>query len=231
MLFHKSPDAYPINVSVIAFDLDGTLADTLPDLYAATNRLASDLGLGPVSEALVGGFVGRGIEHLVIELLGHAGLRVSSTRQTQLVAMFKTHYAKCVCDNTRLFPGVRETLEQLTRSGFYLACLTNKSESFTVPILKKLEIDYFFNRIICGDSLAHRKPDPLPLEHLADYFGANTNQVLLVGDSVTDTQCARNANSPVFCVPYGYRSGMGAEELDCDVLIDDARDILNLVKN
>jgi phosphoglycolate phosphatase len=231
MLFHKSPDAYPINVSVIAFDLDGTLADTLPDLCAATNRLASDLGRGPVSEALVGGFVGRGIEHLVIEFLGHAGLRVSSSRQAQLVSRFKSHYAQGVCDNTRLFLGVRETLEQLTRLGFSLACLTNKSKAFTLPILKKLEIECFFKRIICGDSLARRKPDPLPLEHLADYFDVNTSQVLLVGDSVTDTQCARNANSPVFCVPYGYRSGMGAEELDCDVLIDDVRDILNLVKN
>ena len=231
MLFHKSPDAYPINVAVIAFDLDGTLADTLPDLYAATNRLASELGLGPVSEALVGGFVGRGIEHLVIELLGHAGHRVSPTRQAQLVARFKTHYAQCVCDNTRLFSGVRETLEQLEESGFDLACLTNKSEAFTLPILKKLEIHHFFKRIICGDSLAQRKPDPLPLVHLAAYFGTNTSQVLLVGDSVTDTQCARNANSPVFCVPYGYRSGIGAEDLDCDVLIDDSRDILNLVKN
>ena len=231
MLFHKSPDLYPINVSVIAFDLDGTLADTLPDLYAATNRLANDLGFGTVDQALVKGFVGRGIEHLVIELLGHAGLHVSSTRQAQLVARFKTHYAQCVCENTRLFSGVRETLDQLTKSGFLLACLTNKSEAFTLPILKKLDIDYFFKRIICGDSLARRKPDPLPLEHLADCFGANTSQVLLVGDSATDTQCARNANSPVFCVPYGYRSGMGAEELDCDVLIDDARDILKLVKN
>ena len=117
MLFHKSPDVYPINVSVIAFDLDGTLADTLPDLCAATNRLATDLGLGPVSEALVGGFVGRGIEHLVIELLGHAGLRFSSTRQAQLVARFKAHYAQCVCDNTRLFSGVRETLERLEELG------------------------------------------------------------------------------------------------------------------
>jgi len=231
MLFHKSPDLYPINVSVIAFDLDGTLADTLPDLYAATNRLANDLGFGTVDQALVKGFVGRGIEHLVIKLLGHAGLDVSSTRQAQLVARFKTHYAQCVCDDTRLFPGVRETLEQLTELGFTLTCVTNKSEAFTVPILKKLEIDYFFKRIICGDSLAKRKPDPLPLEHLADYFCTDPSQVLLVGDSVTDTQCARNANSPVFCVPYGYRSGMGAEELDCDVLIDDARDILNLVKN
>ena len=231
MLFHKSPDAYPINVSVIAFDLDGTLADTLPDLCAATNRLASDLGLEPVSEALAGSFVGRGIDHLVIELLGHAGHRASPTRQAQLVARFKTHYAQCVCDNTRLFSGVRETLEQLEESGFDLACLTNKSEAFTLPILKKLEIHHFFKRIICGDSLAQRKPDPLPLVHLADCFGANTSQVLLVGDSSTDTQCARNANSPVFCVSYGYRSGMGAEELDCDVLIDDSRDILNLVKN
>ena len=231
MLFHKSPDLYPINVSVIAFDLDGTLADTLPDLYAATNRLANDLGFGTVDQALVKGFVGRGIEHLVTELLGHAGLHVSITRQAQLVARFKIYYAQCVCDNTLLFPGVRETLEELTGSGFTLACVTNKSEAFTVPILKKLEIDYFFKRIICGDSLAKRKPDPLPLECLADYFGTNPSQVLLIGDSVTDTQCARNANSPVFCVPYGYRSGMGAEELDCDVLIDDARDILNLVKN
>jgi len=231
MLFHKSSDAYPIKVSVVAFDLDGTLADTLPDLHVATNRLAIDLGLGPVSEALVGSFVGRGIEHLVIEFLGHAGLRVSSTRRAQLVASFKTHYAECVCDKTRLFSGVRETLEQLTGSGFSLACLTNKSEAFTVPILKKLEIYDFFKCIICGDSLAKRKPDPLPLERLADYFGTNPNHVLLVGDSVTDTQCARNANSPVFCVAYGYRSGMSADELDCDVLIDDVRDILTLVKN
>jgi len=231
MLFHKNPDAYPINVSVIAFDLDGTLADTLPDLYAASNQLARDLGVGPVSEALIRGFVGRGIEHLVSELLRHAGLCAPSDRGAELVARFKNHYAQCVCDSTRLFPGVEETLEQLRGSGFHLACLTNKSEAFTLPILQKLEIDHFFKRIICGDTLAKRKPDPLPLEYLADCFDVNLTEILLVGDSVTDTQCARNANSPVFCVPYGYRSGMIAEELDCDVLIDDARDIVRLVKN
>ena len=129
-----------------------------------------------------------------------------------------------------LFPGFASALEGLKRSGLGLACLTNKSELFTLPILKKLEVLDYFQEVVCGDTFAKRKPDPLPLRELAALFGVEPAHVLMVGDSKTDTACARNAGAPVVCVPYGYRSGMALAELDCDMVLSDPIDLLRLVR-
>ena len=99
-----------------------------------------------------------------------------------------------------------------------------------MPILKKLEVLDYFQEVVCGDTFAKRKPDPLPLREIAALFGVEPAHVLMVGDSKTDTACARNAGAPVVCVPYGYRSGMALAELDCDMVLSDTIDLLRLVR-
>ena len=230
MSIKKSRSASPYRVRAVAFDLDGTLAETLPDLHTATNLALSEIGIGEVSEASVKRYIGKGIEHLVQGLIQELDLINNSIDMAKLVSRFRSHYADNVCEGTYLFPHTLNVLKILNESGFGLACLTNKSKEFTYPILSKLGVEGWFQYIICGDSLAARKPDPLPLLTLADRFGVKTDQVLMIGDSKTDVDCARNAGSPVFCVPYGYRSGLSLADLDCDVVLDSPLDIIDLIE-
>ena len=218
------------DVSVIAFDLDGTLVDTLPDLHTATNLTLNDLGYDPVSPDLVRQHIGQGIEYLLLELFKDLGIQIEATDLNNIAQQFRAHYARHVCDDSELFPGIEHVLKTLQHRGLKMACLTNKSELFTGPILNKLGIRSYFQEVICGDTLEKRKPDPLPLRVLASRFGVDTRHVLMVGDSKTDTACARNAGAPVVCVPFGYRSGMALSDLDCDAILGDAEDLLNLIE-
>ena len=217
-------------VSVVAFDLDGTLVDTLPDLHAATNLTLHDMGYEAVSSRTVRQYIGQGIEYLLKELFTELNISHTAINFDEIAQQFRTHYAQHVCDQSALFPGIANALEGLKSSGIGLACLTNKSELFTQPILKKLEIWDYFQEVVCGDTFAKRKPDPLPLIELAARFDVGPSRVLMVGDSKTDTACARNAGAPVVCVPYGYRSGMALTELDCDLILNDPNDLLRLVR-
>ena len=218
------------DVSVVAFDLDGTLADTLPDLHTATNLTLNDLGFGPVSADVVRQYIGQGIEYLLLELFKDLEIPIEAAELKSFAQQFRTHYEHHVCDRSALFPGIDGVLKAFQHRGLNMACLTNKSELFTAPILDKLGIRSYFQEVICGDTLEKRKPDPLPLHVLASRFGVGTKQILMVGDSKTDTACARNAGAPVVCVPFGYRSGMTLAELDCDAVLDRAEDLLDLVR-
>ena len=217
-------------VSAVAFDLDGTLVDTLPDLHTATNLTLNDLCHDPVSANAVRQHIGQGIEYLLLELFKDLEIRAEVEDLQNIAQQFRAHYARHVCDKSELFPGIKNVLETLQHRGFKMACLTNKSELFTAPILKKLGIRSYFQEVVCGDTLEKRKPDPLPLRVLASRFGVDTRHVLMVGDSKTDTACARNAGAQVVCVPFGYRSGMALKDLDCDVMLGSAADLINLIK-
>jgi phosphoglycolate phosphatase len=108
----------------------------------------------------------------------------------------------------------------LKKTGYRLACITNKAEKFTVPLLKDTGLFDYFELILSGDSLPKRKPDPLPLLHACERFGITPDRMLLIGDSLNDTQAARAAGCHVFCVPYGYNRGRHVSELDLDAVVD-----------
>ncbi|MBA4740894.1 MAG: phosphoglycolate phosphatase [Burkholderiales bacterium] len=217
-------------VSVVAFDLDGTLADTLPDLHTATNLTLNDLGHDPVSTDVVRQYIGQGIEYLLVELFKDLKIYWEEAKLKSIAHRFREHYARHVCEHSVLFPGIETVLNTLQNRGLKMACLTNKSELFTAPILMKLGIRDYFQEVVCGDTLEKRKPDALPLRVLASRFSVDIKQILMVGDSKTDTACARNAGAPVVCVPFGYRSGMALAELDCDAVLGRAEDLLDLVR-
>jgi len=87
-----------------------------------------------------------------------------------------------------------------------------------------------FDEIICGDTLERKKPDPLPLIYCARQFGIEPGRLLMVGDSQTDTLCARAAGCPVVCVPFGYRSGKELHELDCDAIVPAVSSLFELIR-
>ncbi len=111
-------------------------------------------------------------------------------------------------------------MEQLRAAGFALACITNKAEAFTRPLLKDLRLADYFKLVVSGDSLPRRKPDPLPLLHACEIFGVSPGQSVLVGDSANDTEAARAAGMPVICVTYGYNRGLDVRSLSPVAVID-----------
>jgi phosphoglycolate phosphatase len=204
----------------VAVDLDGTLLDTLPDIAQAADRMLTDLGRPAAGEARVRGYIGRGIPRLVKRLLtGELHGEPDEASFQRALPLFEQHYRDTFVQHSRPFPGVAEGLERMRGAGLRLACVTNKAQSFTLPLLDQTGLAGYFDLVVSGDSLPRKKPDPLPLQHIAQRFGVAPAELLLIGDSDNDTECARAAGCPVVCVPYGYPGERQVRDLDCDAIV------------
>jgi phosphoglycolate phosphatase len=211
----------PLAVEAVVIDLDGTLLHTAPDLAEAANRMLAELQLPPIDEKLITTFVGNGVSRLIKRVLvrdmeGEPDAATFARAQP----IYEKHYAEVVSLSSRPFPDVIAGLDVLKQTGYRLACITNKAEKFTIPLLKDTGLYDYFELILSGDSLPRRKPDPLPLLHACEKFGVAPDKMLLIGDSLNDTQAARAAGCHVFCVPYGYNRGTDVRDLDLDAVVD-----------
>ena len=212
-------------VRAVAFDLDGTLLDTLPDLADAGNAMLVELDRPTVSEAVVRSFIGDGIERLVKRLL--EGRRDGEPPQDlfrRAHESFERHYRAGLDRRTRIYPGVVEGLVAFASAGLKLACVTNKAEAFTRPLLAAHGLDRHLDLVIGGDTLLRKKPDPLPLRHCASEFGIDTHALLMVGDSANDVLAARAAGCPVVCVAYGYTGDGHVRSLGADAIVENVLD-------
>ncbi len=221
---------FPIEIKAIAFDLDGTLVETLPDLHESALRMLAQLGLPAVPESVVRAYVGDGVDRLVKRLLtGTPDGEPDAATFERAAQAFRSHYASVLTRASHPFADAVATLEVLRGRGFKLACVTNKPARFTEPLLDGLALTARLDLVLSGDSLPRKKPDPLPLLHVANAFGIGPGQLLMVGDSPVDTAAARAAGCPVFCVPYGYRGTLAVQELDCDAIVPTLPDLLDLI--
>ena len=224
----------PLAVKMVMIDLDGTLIDSAPDLAASANRMLEALGMPTYEQAQVAQWIGNGVSRLVKRgLTGEMNAEPDAGLYERGYAIFLEAYAELVSDQSRPYPGVVEGLEKLQAAGFQLACITNKAEAFTVPLLQDLDLHKYFKLIISGDTLAKKKPDPLPLLHACEHFGITPDHGVLIGDSINDTQAARNAGMPVILVPYGYNRGQDVRELEPEAVIpslEQATEYLTLYK-
>ncbi|MGA7179149.1 MAG: phosphoglycolate phosphatase [Thiobacillaceae bacterium] len=211
---------FPISIRVVVIDLDGTLLDTAPDLARAAELMMAELGRPCPSLEAIQTYIGNGVSRLVKRVLtGQMDAEPEPALFDKALAVYQKYYGQHIADQSRPFAGVVEGLEAMRAAGFHLACITNKAEQFTYPLLKATGLFNYFELILSGDTLPRRKPDPLPLLHAARHFGVDISQVLLIGDSLNDTQAARAAGCPVFCVPYGYNRGRPVTELDLDAVV------------
>jgi len=209
------------NTQLILIDLDGTLVDSVPDLAHAVDAMLSDLGRPVAGEDRVRLWVGNGIERLVKRALtGELDAEPDSALYDQAFPVFYRHYQASNGRYSRLFPGIAEGLVQLAIRGYDLACVTNKAEAFTVPLLQALGIHDRFSVIVSGDTLEHKKPHPAPLLHAANARGVDAANSLMVGDSRHDVEAARRAGFGVACVTYGYNHGDDIRSAEPDAIID-----------
>lgn len=211
---------FPLAVEAVVIDLDGTLLHTAPDLAEAANRMLAEMGLAPIAEDLIKTYIGNGVSRLIKRVLtrsmdGEPAAELFATAQP----IYEKHYLEVVSLNSRPFPDVVEGLKAMKQAGYRLACITNKAAKFTIPLLKDTGLHDYFELILSGDSLPKRKPDPLPLLHACEQFGVTPDKMLLIGDSLNDTQAARAAGCHVFCVPYGYNRGSDVRDLDLDAVV------------
>jgi phosphoglycolate phosphatase len=215
--------AAPIEVSAIAFDLDGTLLDTIHELAAAVNALLAELGYPPLATDVIGAMIGKGMANLVRRALalvsGVSPEAVDDDEVGDALGRYQTHYASRLGHQTRLFPGMVDGLARLAAMGFPLAVITNKATRFVRPHLVQAGIERYFSVVIGGDDLPTKKPDPGPLRHAAAVLNVPTDRLLMVGDSANDVEAARAAGCPVLVVPYGYREGKPVQELAADGIV------------
>jgi phosphoglycolate phosphatase len=201
-------------------DLDGTLADTIPDLAEAANMMLRELDRPVLERELIRTFVGKGIPKLVERAL--AG-NLEGSAPAGLLARALPIYERCYAEvngkYTVIYPGVSEGLRTLRAMQLPLACVTNKAERFTLALLEHLQLARCFEQVIAGDTLPQKKPDPQPLLHACRGFGIAPGDMLMIGDSVNDVEAARAAGCPVFCVSYGYNEGRDVRELDVDAIV------------
>jgi phosphoglycolate phosphatase len=216
----KAKFSLPLTVKAVVIDLDGTLLDTAPDLADAAMAMADELGLPAIDLATVKTYIGNGVSRLVKRVLTRdMNAEPEAALFARALPAYEKHYGANVSRKSRVFPGVLEGLAALKQAGFRLACITNKAEKFTLPLLRDTQLLDYFELVLSGDTLPKKKPDPMPLLHACQYFGIQPAELLLIGDSLNDTQAARAAGCPVFCVPYGYNRGRDVNELDLDAVV------------
>lgn len=191
--------------SLVVFDLDGTLIDSAPDMHRAVNLMLADMGCTPLTLPDIRSMVGDGASALVARAL--AARQCVNADPTRALARFLSHYEAEPTAGTRIFPGVSATLERLQAAGLTLALCTNKPTHLTGVILERLGIARFFVRVVSGDTLPFRKPDPRTVLELVHGFGTAKAATLLVGDSEVDAATAHAANVPFVLMTYGYHRG------------------------
>ncbi len=200
------------------FDLDGTLADTAPDLVGAANDLMAELGAPPRPYAEARTTAGRGGRALIAAGLERAGRPADTAAVDRLFPRFLSLYAARIDRETRVFDGVPEALDRLAAAGWRLGVCTNKPEALAISLLDKLDLARRFSAVLGADTLPVRKPDPRHLLETIDRVGGAPALSVLIGDTQTDRDAARNAETKVVLVTFGYATAPVAS-LKPDALI------------
>jgi phosphoglycolate phosphatase len=204
-------------IRAVLVDLDGTLLDTVADLAAAINRVHAELGLPARDSALIATFVGKGLPTLVRRALaGTLAGEVDEALFDRAWPLFERHYAAESGRQAKPYPGAREGIDRMRAQDLRLACVTNKSERFTLELLRDAGFLDAFEVAVCGDRVPRKKPDPAPFLLACERLAVAPAEALVIGDSDNDVQAARAAGCPVWCVPYGYNEGRPFETLACD---------------
>ncbi len=211
----------------VLFDLDGTLADTAPDLARALNSLLGEQGRPHVPLEVARPLTSSGARGMI--QVGF-GLTPESVHYEGLKERFLELYGAAICVDTRLFPGMEELLRTLDQRGMRWGIVTNKVDRFTRPLLDALGLTSRSACIVSGDTAARPKPHPDPLLHAARTLGLEPAACVYVGDDLRDIQAARAAGMPVIAAGYGYLGDdADPHAWGADAVIDHPLETLNFL--
>ena len=203
----------------LVFDLDGTLIDSRRDITTAINRMRAELDLPPLALELVVTMVGEGARRLVERALPERPDQVNHA-----LARYLEHYEQVCLETTRPYLGVPGMLSSLSAK-YPLALLSNKGEALSRKILDGLDLARFFSRILGGDSLATRKPDPSGLRLLAERLKVPVERLLLIGDTWIDAETARNAGCAFALVEWGFPKPPKPDAVKADLRVATAGEL------
>ncbi len=216
-------------LEAVLFDLDGTLADTAPDMARTVNLMREKRGLAPVPAAQVRPHVSRGARGMILSAFD------IGTDHPEYAAMreeFLEIYVDNLCIGTRLFPGMEALLDALDSGGIKWGVVTNKFERLAHPVMEGLGLAGRAGVVVGGDTCARAKPFPDPLLFAASALGVAPGRTLYIGDDERDVQAARAAGMPVIVAGYGYLGEERAPDLwGADAVMGSVAEIGAWVRN
>lgn len=217
-----------VRPDAILFDLDGTLADTAPDLGHAANLLRSEEGLEPIPLSALRPHTSSGVRGML-----HAafGLSPGDASYSALSERFLNHYERHLCVGTCLFDEMHELLDTLDTQAIKWGVVTNKRSRYTVPLIDALGLSGRAACVISGDSTAHPKPAPDPLLRACELAGVRAGQCVYVGDDLRDIQAGRAARMKTVAAAYGYLGlETPIEHWRADAIIRSPGELLGLIR-
>jgi phosphoglycolate phosphatase len=212
-------------IDLLIFDLDGTLINSQLDLAHSVNAARGHFGLDPLELSVIGAYVGHGAPVLMRKAMG---ARATENEIAQSLEFFLEHYREHALDNTRLYPGVKESLHRLYGAGKHLSILTNKPVAVSRFIVEGLSVAQLFFRIYGGNSFASKKPDPVGVQTLMSETGVGRESTIMVGDSEVDVQTARTSGVRACGVTYGF-APEGFDRTPPDLLVNRMEELADWV--
>ncbi len=214
-------------ISLLIFDLDGTLVDTLADITNSLNHVFKSQGQKPLTEGCVKGLIGEGVGRLIEKVLSRENKKVKKIKKAEgcpelapklmdimeLKDKFVAHYRRHLLDHSDVYPGVPEVMKSLY--GFKKAVISNKMYPLTKKILEGLELAPHFDLVTGPETAKEKKPSPIPILYVLEKLGMDASDAVMIGDSKFDFRAAKAAK--VKCtvgVSYGYGNGSDLKEAD-----------------
>ena len=215
------------DLQLVLLDLDGTLADTAPDLAAAVNRMRIARGMDPLPIAELRPFVSHGARGMV----GCAfNVTPDDARYNELRQEFLIEYEAALCVDSALFPGMNDTLLHLEGRGIKWGIVTNKLARFTLPLVQALNLSDRAACVVSGDTTKFSKPHPAPLLHALAIAGVNASLSIYIGDDQRDIDAGRAAGMRTVVASYGYLgNGVPYQQWGADAVIDSPSEILRML--
>lgn len=219
-----------LHLPTIAFDLDGTLADTAADIVRAINAMLIGAGVGPLSHAEAVELInlGAGARNLIGKSFEAAGRPLDAQSVEAMVIRYLDCYLANVAVDSRLFPGCHDALQVLRQRGHRLVVCTNKPERHARLVLEALGIASLFEVIAGIDTYPYCKPDGRHLAMAIEAAGGDVRHAVMLGDSHVDVSAARDAGVPVVCVSFGY-TAVPVAELGADATIDGFDELVDVL--
>ncbi len=217
-------------LQLLAFDLDGTLIDSVPDLADAIDQMLSQMDRPKAGQEKVRSWVGQGAVVLVKRALAD-GLEIDQIDETSELFMlahaaFMTAYDANKGAKTRCYDGIFELLDHAKARNIPMALITNKPYRFVPEILEQLNLGRYFDLVLGGDSLAEKKPSPLPLLHAAAQLKADPDRSIMIGDSITDISAGQKAGFKTVAVRYGYDHGVPVDQCGANLVVDSLAELV-----
>ncbi len=214
-----------LNARAVLFDLDGTLADSAPDLVAALVTLCAEIGEPPPDAVAVSRVVSAGGRAILrTGLPGSAEPRVDA-----LLPRYLDLYAARGNASTRLYEGIAEMLDGLDARGIPWGIVTNKVGWLATPVVVHLGLDARCRALVAGDTLARRKPDPAPVLHACTLLGVGPADTVFVGDDLRDIVAGREAGTRTIAAGWGYLDGGNPHDWGADRVVATPRELARVL--